>query len=139
MRDIKRGDVADFALLHGLARDDLTTRDDEFLAEVFNSPTSAFAGFRGGRVKATTPMFFRAVRPKPDRKADPDEIRDNSTEFVTCFCRQAHCEGRWPITRFDATNASERPYACFVVRRNYPTNGSKDIVETPLDYRHIPE
>jgi len=138
MRDIKRGDAADFALLHGLAKERLTPGDDEVFSEVFNSPTSAFASFRG-QAKVTAPVFFQVIRPKPARRADPDEIRDNSTEFVACFCRQARCEGRWPITRFDATNASERPYACFMVRRNYPTKGAKDIVETPFDYRRVSE
>ena len=139
MGDIKRGDAADFAALHDLVRDDLSPRDEELFAEVFDSPSSGFASFRGARTKPTAPVFFRAVRPKPDRKADPDEIRDNSTQFVACFCRQARCDGRWPITTFDAANASERPYVCVMVRRSYPTKDSRDIVETPLDYRHIPE
>lgn len=32
--------------------------------------------------------------------------------FITCWCEEENCDGRWPVAVFDADNAPERPYLC---------------------------
>jgi hypothetical protein len=47
-----------------------------------------------------------------DTKSAPDKL----SRLVICWCRTAHCSGRWPVAPYDADNDVSRPYAC--VRTN---------------------
>jgi hypothetical protein len=49
---------------------------------------------------------------------------------TACYCRTKDCTGRWPISRNDADNLPDRPYACTTIRKeDWP--GGKVIVDTP--------
>jgi len=41
----------------------------------------------------------------------PDEQEEDYASWI-CFCVEASCAGRWPISAVDADNRPERPYVC---------------------------
>ena len=41
----------------------------------------------------------------------PDEEEDDYASWI-CFCVEATCTGRWPISAIDADNRPDRPYVC---------------------------
>jgi hypothetical protein len=138
MDDIRKGDIADFADIHEIERDEIDLdEEDSLFYTVFNSSTSPFATFRG-RQSSPEPAFFRIVERGSDGGDAPPE---DAYETVACFCREARCEGRWPISKPDSDNHANRPYACLLVfsdsdRRSGTISAS---VRTELDYRSLEE
>lgn len=48
---------------------------------------------------------------------EPDEREREAFEATFCFCLEASCEGKWPISHLDADAAPDRPYLCGRLRR----------------------
>lgn len=67
---------------------------------------------------------------------------DESIQFdatITCFCREARCDGKWPIANLDAANSPRRPYACFKFARTTVSGKTEEEIRTEMDWRDIPE
>jgi hypothetical protein len=91
----------------------LDWKDEEatLLRFLLNS-RSPFAGFRTGQKPPQQLILVERSRlySKQEESEDREAVSDYSA--IVCFCREASCDGRWPIAKFDADNMSTRPYAC---------------------------
>jgi hypothetical protein len=90
--------------------------DSGELGYLLEDRDSPFAQLRQ-RAPSQTALF---VGMAPDGSLlDRDE-----PDATICFCRAGDCSNKWPIARFDAENAPERPFACIrVVPRDWVTRG----------------
>lgn len=54
--------------------------------------------------------------------ADPDDL---SGRTVSCWCKEAECSGKWPVTWADVDYSPKRPYYCIFTEAygNWPTSG----------------
>jgi hypothetical protein len=139
MNDIRKADIADFAELLEIVRPDTELEDEDgLLYAVFSAPRSPFATFRGRR-NTPEPVFFRVIPPPVDEDDEPPP--EDESQSVACFCREASCEGRWPISKTDASNHVKRPYVCLSVlsERTRDDGPLEDHVQTDLDYRSLEE
>jgi hypothetical protein len=53
--------------------------------------------------------------------------------LVVCFCRTAHCAGRWPVTPFDADRDPARPYLCIGTQTYLLGPGRPAVVAVEMD------
>jgi hypothetical protein len=94
--------------------DDQIGRED--LSYLIDDPASPFAELRGSAPSQTA--HFVGMAP------DGSLLDRDEPDATICFCRSGDCSNKWPIARFDAENAPERPFACIrVVPRDWVTRG----------------
>lgn len=91
---------------------------------LLDQPDSPFAQIRSNPAPQT--QFFVSRYEAGQVEAGK---RPKLASGIACYCRTKDCTGRWPISRNDADNLPERPYACTWIRKeDWP--GGKVIVET---------
>ena len=104
---------ADRDALEALFDGQIGRKDLSYLLE---DPASTFAELR-----RSTPLqtgYFVSMAP------DGSLLDRDEPDAIICFCRSADCSEIWPISRFDAGNAPERPFACIgVIPRDWVARG----------------
>lgn len=107
---IQKRRYKDFAVLNGIDPADMDLDEARIMQTALKDDSAPFADFH--RVLDARPLAILIEKdPWQDDESDP---RDYTA--IACYCRTTDkaggCDGRWPISDFDAPSADGRPYIC---------------------------
>lgn len=121
---IQKRERQDFAVLNDINLRDMDRRDAQIIRAAMNDSASPFADFH--RNLDTLPVaIFVEKAPWQDDESDP---RDYTA--IACYCRANDCEGRWPISDFDALSGQGRPYICARIWQYFDGGQAREGLET---------
>lgn len=95
---------------------------------------------RFAQSRAALPKLSRASLRAPKTFVRSDELAEWRKDkvvpghYITCWCRSADCQGKWPVAPQDADNMPQRPYYC-VATNDFEVfrKGSRLQAQSPLN------